>query len=477
MPCEGNFMKTVDVFISMIEGLSTKKVFAFAFLLGVLLFSIPFLSRSLHHEPLFSGEEAFYDINLIAALQQEFTVTDTALGESRPWLVTPYHLLLSQAARVFGFLPSFVLFHLLILGGSLYFLLLCFDFFKSTKTQQLLFLFIFLLSPLTFYLFAMPNASILIFFLCVLAAWIRFTQRYQALLCIIFVLLPFFGIWAFLLGCALLLLRKPTLREALCLFVPAILYFFWISATFGFPALSLRIPFSSLFADLGNVQGYGVFTFLLAAMGIAFGSEFKKQHRLFFFMALFTLFLFVKPLLVYQNLFICIFASYTFLRLAQRAWSLPSLKEISLLLLFCGILFTGLSNFNHVSLDLPSSEVFQGMHWLQEHGIGEGKVLTEPAYGFWVSGVTGSKLFLDTQTVFSPFSEERMKDLATIVQSRDLSLTTRLLDQYGVRYLLLLSSSEKDLSGLLFILGNREMFKKIYENNAVTIWEYSREQP
>ena len=149
-------------------------------------------------------------------------------------------------------------------------------------------------------------------------------------------------------------------------------------------------------------------------------------------------------------------------------WESKLIRDLTLLIVVCGLLFSGMSYINRLSLDKPSDEIFEALSKIPSSKV----VFSDIGYGNWIS-YSGKKNVWDSFSNVEGFDEIE-KDMNKLVESRDYFETKEILDKYEIEFILI----DKDLrekwggSGLLYLLRyNEESFKKIYGED-VEVWRY-----
>jgi len=235
---------------------------------------------------------------------------------------------------------------------------------------------------------------------------------------------------------------------------------------------SIEFPSSLLqfVSDLGGVYGLSIFALLLAFVGtVLVWSHKARYYGAFAVCCMFLVGCFFFPsLLVYANMLIAILDGVALSRLASRKWKLSFLRNASLLVLFCGLLFSSISHGVSLADMAPNSAFFEALKFPR------GIVLTHESYGFWVE-YAGHKAIID------PLWRERGEDdlfwdVSAMFSSTNLDDTRQLLDKHRVTHVLLSKEMsqglvwEKEEQGLAFLVTNVETFKKIHDGNEFKVW-------
>ena len=248
----------------------------------------------------------------------------------------------------------------------------------------------------------------------------------------------------------------------------------------GVDIISLEISFNSFFNslifDLGSRYGMSIFSIALAIFGILY--SYKNKIRLtlgilmlllFSVLAFFVHFHFT----FFAGLIIVYFASIGIEKIVDREWQSIFIKEIALIVIFAGLLFSALSFVNEISKSSPDKGIVDSLKYLEEIGIKDSLVLSHSSRGFWIEFYSGLKPFASD---LSPLSAKRISSL--IFESRDIDSTKELLRTYGINYVFIDKEMKSGLvwnypdEGMLFLLQSNETFKRVYSNkNGDEIWE------
>ena len=139
-----------------------------------------------------------------------------------------------------------------------------------------------------------------------------------------------------------------------------------------------------------------------------------------------------------------------------------------LLVIFCGLLFSGISQGVSLAKLAPSANFFDSL------AIGPGVMVTHEKYGFWVESA-GHRVVIDP-LLDNPAQEE---DVLRLLNTTDLDLARALFEKYNVSYVLITPEMENGLfweregQGLSFLTSNTDVFKQLSDVKGVRVWEVS----
>lgn len=247
---------------------------------------------------------------------------------------------------------------------------------------------------------------------------------------------------------------------------------------FNFSKIYPKQIFANFFSDFGSDFGFGLFGLFLASFGFAVVMKFRKKYFSLFLFSLFLFFcsLFFDVFRIYFLLIVVFLSSIFVCDLYERKWFLESLKNLVLLTIFCGLLFTSLSHAITLSSTGPSHKFAQGLIVLSKKE--PGFVLTSDGYSdfveFYSLKQSVSKELESSSALFS--------DYMNMFYSDNIVETLSLMDKYDVRYVVITPDMvsggiwTKDDQGLVFLLEHSKHFKSIAENDDVRIWEVSYEK-
>jgi len=239
----------------------------------------------------------------------------------------------------------------------------------------------------------------------------------------------------------------------------------------------------SSISDLGALIGIGVFNILLAFIGFVLMWKKKKEH-IFIFLPLLVMLIslfYLQPVIIYLNFMLAVLAGHAFIRIRNMDWQVKMIKNLTILLIICGLVFSTISYLNRVSNMQPDNEVINSLDWLKHYSKQEEIVFSHYSKGFWISSVAERPVVTDKMFEYYPDAEERFNDSLEIFYSRNLKNTRALLNKYNISYIWVDNEMknglvwEKEQQGLLFLFRNNETFKNIYNNQGIEIWEVRKE--
>ncbi|MBI2134252.1 hypothetical protein HYU11_06265 [Candidatus Woesearchaeota archaeon] len=451
-------------------------------LFAALLLAAPFFIRVYEGKNPVFGEEPYYHARIAKhMISGDLSAADTLVYNERPYYFGPYHVFLASLSKVVGIdSASLVLPFLLGLVSVAFFYLLLGNF--GIVGSRRLFISVFLvISPSFLSAFTISNPNSLAIPLYIVGIWLLSMKggfrSFTGILGLI-VLFPtiLFGFLNAMLAIVIMIglftveerKRASFLVFFSVVFVSALLYYL----VFFVKLLPIGL-LSLVVSDLGG-SGFGAFSLILLVSGVLFTWGKKASYSLPYYVLLFLLsilFFYGSFAIPYLSFVVAFFSGLGFHALVSRDWNLPLLKRLTILLVFCGLLFSTISFLSRLSSSGPDILTVNALLYL--NGREDGIVLSHYSNGFWIEYFAGKPVLID-----SFLAGKRYSDSNEIFYSRNLDVTRRLLDRYDVRYILIdeeMRSGKvwsREDEGLLFLFRNNETFSKIYEEGRLAIWEY-----
>jgi hypothetical protein len=275
--------------------------------------------------------------------------------------------------------------------------------------------------------------------------------------------------------------RLYTLTSLLALII--LFYYTGIYFNFGLP-LSLKFTEASLIqqfvTDLGGAVGFSIFALLLSILGLvmAWGHKKRFYHVYLIMLAVIFYSFFYNHAVVYSNFVISILAGIALGGLIRQKWKLKLVRNLSIILLFCGLLFSAVSYTVRISNQQPTDELVEALNWLRDNSNEGDIVFSHYTKGFWIEFQAQRQVVIDSLPAYSADFKDKLEDSAKIFDSWDIRETRRLLTKYNVSFILITADMPEGLvwdkpeQGLAYLLRNSETFKKEYSNNYAGVWRY-----
>ncbi|MBW3005147.1 hypothetical protein KY310_04930 [Candidatus Woesearchaeota archaeon] len=468
-----------------------KKYAKWILIVALLFLMLPSVLRALDGNVYLIGDESYYHARMSEQMAQEgIPETDTLVVNERDYVFNPYHALLACFALLFGAVSASKIVPLLLGLLCVYLLYSILSNLKIAAWTKLVMVGIFVLSPVFIYTFNVSTP--LCFILALNLAGLFFLMKKgtlnTALSLIFFSIAAMFGTSHALISAFIVFfyafrykkrLRKGYLIIAAIIFVMLSysLPVYFASEKAGFVTADML---SSFFADLGGAAGISVFAALLALVGYTLVWRYKRKYYLLYaFSILLIVYSFFNTgLLIYSNLVIVFLAGIAFVHFAKMRWSLRILRDFTLIILFCGLLFSAFTTVFSLQAALPNTPLTNSMIWLNLNSEEADVVFSHYSNGFWIEFVSKRPVIMDGLLPHTPNVNDLYFDSKQVFETDDLDKARELLSKYNVKYVVITKNFydglvwDKKEKGLDFLLTNAETFKKVQENSYVVIYEY-----
>jgi hypothetical protein len=458
------------------------------FIVMLFVLGLPFLVRYLSHEPLLFGAEPYYHMRLAENIQKGgLPDADSLLFKEGHYTPNLYHIIL---ASLFLFADhSYVSMLLPIFLGICVFFLFnqIMKSFAISFAYRAAALSILVLSPPFLSAFTRSSPVTFALFLTLFGLYLLTARRqgYRFFSVICFAMVPFLGVTEtivsilVLLGIFVIERHKYWLAIAISAIV-LVIAFAWFYVNGFIYSISLY-PVHELFSDLGGQYGVGVFNLLLGVIGLVF--VWQRRTRVVALYAVGLCFavmpLFDPKSLVYLIFLMALLGGIGYVRLYYMKWHLRQIRFLSMLILACGLLFSGTVFINSLAASGPQRELVQGLQWLGQQDTKV--VLTHSSRSAWVQEIAQKKVLTDEYSQFYDFAQPNISMLnasKNMFYSRNLEKTKKLFNIYNISHVLidpqmksgLVWNSEEE--GLLFLFRNNETFKRVYSVSGIEVWAY-----
>jgi len=169
-----------------------------------------------------------------------------------------------------------------------------------------------------------------------------------------------------------------------------------------------------------------------------------------------------------------VFSGYTIYYFLNNKWTIKFLKNLTILVIACGLLFSLLSFVTRMNQFGPNQDFLDAMDFLSARE--KGNVLTHYSYGFRLNHLSGHYPILTINMPMTLNPSDRFTDVNSLFSIRNLKEAQYLLQKYNIKYILITPEMKEGLvwsnenEGLLFLFRNKDEFKNIY-NHDIDIWE------
>ena len=459
-------------------------VFIIVFLLAVNL-------RTDNGTILFVGSESYVHLNNVLSSQPQQQITF-------------YELILKSALSIFTLQKLFFITN--ILFASLIFLLFTFlsISFSKSELEVYLSLIIFTLTTPLLFLFLGFFQKTFIALLGLLALEFfslsegsgKFRKKHKKLvfnyywfvlsllvIAIIFFINSFVGIFAIFFFVLHKLVNRSLKEFSISLFSFVLLLGLvqWLRFQFGFfhsPIFSSfhSLMLNSLFSFFGSLTGYTLFIFILGIGGAIITNRVVLSTSKFFLLAVLILSLFNEYFLIFGLLIMVFYSGIAFNNILEKKWIIEYLRQLTIILLICILLFSLITNFKILSSQEPTSSQVSALQKISVYDVGESDnctILTTSSDDVFVKYFTG----LDTPSnnLFNTSKYSSFFDIQNFDEVR------RVFKEGNICYVHF-DDSKKTIfernrppEGLDFIIRYMsEDFTKIYDSNGQRIYHYDK---
>ena len=437
------------------------------------------------------GEESYYHARISKQIAEEGIPTTDKFMD-RPYIFDLYNLILAGFIYIFGVVFASKI--LPVLLGIITFLLAFFILkeIKVNKRRPLIMLMV-SLSPVFIYNFSISNKYSLSVTLILAGIFLllKKSKTCNILSAISFALVGFTNMLGILISIFVLFWyykRKfvkgyilITLIAASCINYLPVLYKQGISEIPSFISTNILPNFIS---DLGANIGFGIFTVILAVIGLITSWKFKRRYYPIYGLLIFILLLsvyFGDKVNFYLNFILCYFGGYGFWVLADKKWQVKLIKDLTLIILICGVIFSAVSFMARESKFEPNEDIIKSLNWLKKNSKEDDVILSHYSNGLWIEAVAERRVVMDSMFQYTN-AEERYNDSENMFKSVYVDDSLNLLKKYNVKYIWIdkkMREGEvwsKEKEGMLILFRNNETFKNVYKYNGIEIWELVRTQ-
>ncbi len=480
------------------EYLTKRNVFMVILVIGIIIVSITPYMRIKNNYSLLIGETPYSNIvDARLTLHKGFNSENNLVFSGRKYIFSPYHMVIAVLGYFFG-IENVSIFLPLITGvvSLLLFYLILYNTKMIGLEESALSSIILALSPLFIYTFSISDSIMFSVFLMLLGFYffIKKKRKYFVVSLIFFMAAVVFNI----LNIAVILLvlwpyclnnRKKLKRFYILLIFLTAAFAIYYSIFYFIYGLPQEVDFAKTnilhkyFAGLGSETGLGTFTILLAVLGLMIC--WKHKHKLAPVYALILMLFFASLKTdyarVYLNFLLAVFAGIGFYKLISMKWEIEIVKELTILVLSCGVLFSTASYIHDFVNIGPHNNVVESLLWLKGNSA-SGTVFSHYSKGFWIEYLVEKPVVMDSFFGYTPDVTRRFNDSNEILESRNLDKKTfDLFDKYNIKYFFVDAEMKSSIwgnerKGLLYLFRNNQTFKSIYDKNDIEIYEYARKE-
>jgi len=452
-------------------------LFFIVLLVAIAMLTLPYVMREQNSPP---GDEAYYYYRFANEIKQNPVIQkdELSFGGRDNFMPLGWAYLLAGFSYATGFTVetvSKILLFLLGLGSLILFYLILEGYKQNFK---LIITSILILSPSFIYLFTVNNRIAFPIFLSLLIFYFILSEKYL-LSFVLSLFMPFFGILNLLLfGIFILFLfyfsKRKHFKKSVLVLVLLLILSSLVNIYLGWSVVGgNELSFLSFISDFGAKYGFSFFAFLLVCFGLLFFWR-KKSYILWYSLGsgLFILSFKFDWLIFYLGFVIALLAGLSFFNLYSRKWESNLVGNLTLWILICGLIFSGVSYVHESDNFEPQDQLFTVLEKIPDGSM----VFSHYSNGFWIE-YANKKAFSDSFFTGISDMDSRMEDSKEIFYSRDLKVTKTILDKYGIDYIFIDQSMKNgkvwnsDGEGLLFLLEISKSFKLVYKDESFSVWE------
>ena len=406
----------------------------------------------------------------------------------REYFFSPYHYLLVYMSELVSLVTAsrVVPFLLGILAVMLFNLIL--KKFIDEDYKRHIILFLLVANPAFIYTFTVsnPNSAAIVLSLLGFYLFMKKGKLNLVLCAVCFAAVSLFSLFNTVLVILLLLSYIATMkvqqnRFIVIVFLLAIFSLakrasFYYNYTFT-PDVNVA---GNLFSDLGGVIGFGVFSIIIAVYGVA--SNWKNKNGFLGYFAISILLIialfFVGNIAnMYLMFFVAVAAGVGFVKLYEMQWTVKTVKDLTLLIFVCGLLFSTASYLTRLSAMEPNIETVDSLKWLGSNAFKDGFVLSHYDNGYLISTIARNPVLTDSFETSGYDQSFLYKVQDSMFYNRKLTETKQMFDVYNIRYVYVTPDMKdgkvwrRPAEGLLHLFTSKSTFKQVYDENGFEVWE------
>jgi len=447
----------------------------------LVLISVPILIKTATSQKTYLSEETYYHERIIQQIRDTGKLTTDLIQEQQ----IPTNLFYVLFA--YTYIPTNILIVIVPIIFAALSLLMLFKILKHLKIDEEVVRYgvvVAVISPAILYVFTVFSPKNLIYFLILITVFLALKNNRVTALTLI--LLTWTN--AIIGGITLLLMvvghllgyvkdRKQIYENIIAYFLTLILLFLFSRVNLLLDFTPTILGFGELFSEFGSLQGYTIMILGLAIIGIA-SWWMKNSERTTMILVTSSLFIIsiVYPTikLITLTLF-AIYAGFAINYLIKREWRLEILKNITLLLIICSLIFS-LVVFNITILKTVSYDKVIGAAQLTATDKGD-TILSAENNGFIIQDIASRKTYSDglSYKYENYLNKSSLSD--QIYYAKNLETLEKDLQDNSIKYIVIDSEMKQNIwnnkeEGLMFFLINAKEFVKVYKNNEIQIYRY-----
>lgn len=474
------------------DNLKEREFVFYVIIISFLILLLPHLLRFFSGNMALMGGQAYYHAgaaeNLLANnFNAEGNADDMKVYGGRRFVSLPYHFMLAVFGSLFGMETASRLLPFLL---GLFSVMIFYNLMKNFGLglfERFIVSLLLIISPPFIYLFTISNPNAFSVFITLLGSLLFLRQNKIAYIASLacFIIASLSGVFNALIIIGILFFfttydeknKAKAFIAAITLFLVYFIHPAGFYYNFEYSPVNIL---ASFFTDLGAQVGFSVFSIILALIGLF--SSWNRKSRLYP-LYLTLIFLIISTLYVgqeanlYANFIIILLASFGLYELKTMVWKFATIKNLSFIVIGCGLLFSMLSYMNSMPKMLPDNGIIDSLKWLRENSDEHSIVLSHPSKGYWVEAVAKRPVLMDGFSDSIMDYSKKHLDMNDIFYSVDLDDTAELIRKYNISYIFidnemrqgLVWSREKE--GLLYLLRNNRTFEMVHSQDDAELWK------
>ncbi|MCX6710395.1 MAG: hypothetical protein NTV63_05620 [Candidatus Woesearchaeota archaeon] len=465
----------------------------YAFIGFLIIIGCFYLIRAVKYESIIPGSAPYYHARIAESiLSGNAEKNDMSSFGMAPIVFNPYDYVLAFFGRFIGIKNASIIFPPICAAAAILFFYLILKKSGIPIFRRWLILVSLIATPAFLYSGTFSNSQIMGIML-LLSAFYFFTSDRESYFIISLFLFLAAGLFGFLNFITAIIMstiytyNNPEKRSRLIVLLTVMLCISPIYQItlfrYGLPKAPLESGVSRLISELGPINGISIFQIMLGTIGFFVMWKNRASLYLSYFLSLLfiTAFLLNSDSVLPLAFSAAIFSGSAISFIMNRRWNLKIVRDTTIVLVFCGLLFSTVLFIMRASTAGPDASIIKSLEWLSEKERAGSTVFSHYTNGFWIEYFRG-KAVSDENFAYAENRSERLNDSNSIFYSRSLEKTRALLSKYDTGYILITPDMknglvwEKKEEGLLFLLRNNESFRLAHSEEGsegrVEIWRY-----
>jgi len=447
----------------------------------LVLICVPIIIKTTTSQKTYLAEETYYHERMIQQIRADGITTLDNIQEQNISTNIFYIIF------AYTYIPTNILIIIIPIIFAALSLLIMFKILKMLKLNEEVAkygLIVLVISPAILYVFTVFSPKNFIYLMFLLTIFLAFKKNYWGILTLMLLSLTNAIIGGITLVLLILSYLLNYTKDKTQIYGCGLIYVLTLLGLFLFSKTNLIIDFTptilgfgELFSEFGSLQGYTIMILGLAIIGIAswWMKNTERTTIILTISALFVISIIYPTIKLITITVFAVYAGFAIDYLIKREWILEILKNITLLLIICSLIFT-MVVFNATILKTVSYENVLGASQLTSADKGD-TILSSEKNGFIIQNLAARKTFLDGASYKYPGYSDKIIILEQIYYSKNLKNLEEQLQNNSIKYIFVDSEMKQNLwnnkeEGLMFFLINAKEFVKVYENNNIEIYRY-----